>query len=323
MRGALAALPLAVALAAPAAATARVRRGDAALRIKVSGTVTPAGVFRLTSPIDGRVESVAASSGSWARARAPLAQLARRELAAMLDAKGAQDAQGIEERWKGVFRFSPVSCAVDCYVLRAYARPAEWVKPRQAMFDAARALTLVGRVRPQDVRLVRDGMALTFWARRDPSRVLSARVERLRRSEEDDGAPPGATFAVSLGPDLWLDPGTEWDGEVVSLRRRGVLLAPTAALIREGGRVYLPVRVSTGLTTDEATEITAGVEDGREILVLDDAQLRGAQRHARPADLSLPGAPPPAPAQRPIEILDTPAGQRRSPEDQDDPYGQQ
>ena len=56
-------------------------------------------------------------------------------------------------------------------------------------------------------------------------------------------------------------------------------------LVRDGDAVYLPVRVSTGITTFGLTQITAGVDEKREILVLDDAHLHGTQRHKQEADL--------------------------------------
>src|SRR3569832_72772 len=61
-------------------------------------------------------------------------------------------------------------------------------------------------------------------------------------------------------------------------------MVPTAALISHDGMTYLPVRVSTGVTGDEYTQITAGIEEKREVLVLDDAALHGAARHSRTVD---------------------------------------
>ena len=55
--------------------------------------------------------------------------------------------------------------------------------------------------------------------------------------------------------------------------------------------MYLPVRVSTGATTQGMTEITSGVEEKRGALVLDDARLFGAERHQPDAARNIEPAP--------------------------------
>lgn len=284
MKLALAALLLAVASPGFGAATASVRRGDLEIRVKVSGTVVPEDVFRLKSTIDGRVEAVNTSSFSWRGADEPLAMLAHKELAAIIDAKGTQNQEIMEDRWQRVYRPTPVRCPGQCFVLRVYARPHTWVKPQAVMFEAAAKLAMVARVRPEDAALIRDGMNLTFWAVRYPERKFTGRVARFVLDIQGQKVDPGGTFTLYMSPDRYFDPGTEWEGEIVPSKKNDVLMVPTAALIRSGDSVYLPIRVSTGLTTTDFTQITAGVDDKREVLILDDAQLRGAERHKQTVD---------------------------------------
>src|SRR5205823_3658398 len=96
------ALLVALSVPARAASTGVVRRGSLVVNVKVEGTVVPEDVFRLKSTIEGRVESVLASSYSWRGADQPLALLAHRELAAVMDAKGTQDKDILEDRWQKV-----------------------------------------------------------------------------------------------------------------------------------------------------------------------------------------------------------------------------
>ncbi len=284
MRSALAALLLASAVPALGAQADSVRRGDLIIRVKVTGTVVPDDIFRLKSTIDGRVESVNTSSFTWRGADEPLAMLAHRELAAMIDARGSQNEGFMEDRWSRVYRPTPVRCPDTCFVLKVFAAAHAWVKPQAVLFEAARSLKMVGRVRPEDAPLIHDGLALTFWAVKDPKRKLTGRVARFILDIQGEKADPGGTFTLYMTPDRYLDPGTEWEGEIIPLQKTDVLMVPTAALIQHDGRTYLPVRVSTGVTSTEFTQITAGVEEKREILVLDDAQLHGAPRHARTVD---------------------------------------
>lgn len=345
---ALAALLLAAAAPAPGATTARVRRGDLTIAVRVAGTVVAEDVFRLKSTIDGRVEGVNASSGTWRGSDEPLAMLAHKELAAIIDAKGSQDQSVMEDRWQRVYRPTPVRCPETCYVLKVYARARAWVKPNAVMFEAARRLKMVARVRPEDAHLVRDGQELTFWSRAHPEKKLTGRVARFVLDIQGENVDPGGSFALYMSPERYFPPGTEWEGEIVPSKKSDVLTVPTGALIRgPDGGTYLPLRVSTGTTTAEFTQVTSGAEEKREFLILDDAQLKGAERYKQTPDraavekrrreleAAAAGAPPPsegeaappapAPAARPDK---EPASRQPSAVDDngyggEDPYGDQ
>lgn len=335
MRTILAAFLLLPATAALAATPGSVHRGELVVRVHVAGTVVPEDVFRLKSTIDGRIESINTSSYTWKGADEPLAMLAHKELAAMLDAKGVVGQELLEDRWQRVYRPTPVRCPDTCFVLKVYSKAHTWVKPQAVMFEASRRLKMVGRVRPEDAPLVRDGMDLTFWAVKDPTRKLTGRIARFVLDVQGQNVDPGGSFALYMSPDRYFDPGTEWEGEIVPLRKNDVLTVPTSALIRHEGNVYLAVRVSTGITTADVTQITAGAEEKREFLVLDDKELNGTQRHKQDVDRSAIEA-----HRREIEHLSAPAGTtdsaspddkpRRQPSSMDDkdyggedPYGDQ
>ncbi len=337
MRTILALSLLLASSAARAVTAASVHRGELVVRVHVTGTVVPEDVFRLKSTIDGRVESVNSSSYTWKGADEPLATLAHKELAAMLDAKGVVGQELLEDRWQRVYRPTPVRCPDTCFVLKVYSKAHTWVKPQAVMFEAARKLKMVGRVRPEDAPLVRDGMELSFWAVKDPKRKLTGRIARYVLDIQGQRVDPGGSFALYMSPDRYFDPGTEWEGEIVPLRKNDVLTVPTSALIQHDGAVYLPVRVSTGITTQDLTQITAGAEDKRDFLILDDAALKGAQRHAQAVDLSAIEArrreierAGGAPASGATDLPSSDEKPRRQPSSMDDkdyggedPYGEQ
>lgn len=284
-RAGLVALAAAAAFAAAAPARAepgatRVRRGDLIVTVQLTGTVVPEGVARLQSPIDGRIEEVSASTNTWYEADVPLATLADKELAAILDTKGNQNQDVLEDRWKKVYRALPTACSDTCFILRSYAKRQAWVKASALLFDTARRLKLVGRVRPEDVPWVRDGMEFEFWPVADPQRRLKGRIHRYVIDIQGEKVEPGASFALDLGPERWFPPGTEWEGVLTTLVKKNVLLAPTSAFIHYDDGIYLPVRVSTGVSTRGLTEILAGIEERREILIPDDSRLpEGFTRH--------------------------------------------
>jgi hypothetical protein len=337
VRIALAALLLACWTPALGAQKAEARRG-LVIHVKVTGTVVPDDVFRLKSTIDGRVESVNASSFSWRGADEPLAVLAYKELAAMIDAKGSQNQNVMEDHWSSVYRPTPVRCPDVCYVLKVFVRPHAWVKPQAVMFEAAHGLKLVGRATREDSLLIRAGMPMTYWAANNPKRRLTGRVDTFTL---DGRGETGGTVTLALAPGSSLDPGTQWEGEIVPPIKSNAIMAPTAALIHVDGATYLPIRVSTGMTSTEYTEITAGLSERREVLILDDSQLHGAERHKAtvdPAELEARMNERPEPAARDSSETPAPtaapAAEEAKPERQpatlddknyggEDPYGEQ
>ena len=285
MKALLAAGLVFLAAAADAATPAKVKRGNLEIRVKVTGTVVPDDIFRIKATIEGRVESVLTSPYVWRGADQPLAFLAHKELAAMLDSKGSQKVDILEDRWQRVYRPTAARCPDTCFILKNFLRPKTWVKPESVMFEAAATLKLVARVRPEDASWIRDGQDLVFWPVNDPKRRLKGRVTKFILDIQGEKVTPGATFTLIMSPDRYFDPGTAWEGEIVPLSKKDVLFVPTDALVSEGGVTYLPVRVSTGITTQGLTQINARIEEKRDVLVLDDAQLHGAARHKQEADL--------------------------------------
>ena len=281
---------LAVALLALLAAPARaqtpleVRRGTLEVRVKVGGTVVAADTLRLKSTIDGRVEELDVSTYAWFSGGHALGYLASKEMAAIYDSHNTTEKNILGERWKAMYDPSVIRCPSECFVLRVFVKPQQWVKPQAVLIEAARELQMVGRVRPEHAHLIRDGQTLEYWDVNNPLIKYRTRVSHYVLDLQGSKFNPGGTFTMDMPSSRYLNPGTEWEGIIVPTTKKGVLVVPTGALIQYGGEVYLPVRVSTGITTDALTEISAGTEDKREILVLDDARLKGGLRYRETLD---------------------------------------
>ncbi|MBI5241760.1 MAG: hypothetical protein HY926_14905 [Elusimicrobia bacterium] len=299
-------LLLAALCSAPASAqeAGTVKRGSIDQVVRVVGTILPVDIFRIKSTIEGRATRIWTSTGVWAGPDQDLGSLVNKEFAALSDARETTSQGVMEDRWQTVYQPTRLRCPYDCYILKAFARSDVWVKPRTVLFEAAAHLRMSGWVKPEEAHLVRDGMTLQYWAVKDPKKVFKTKIIRYIRDVQGLKVQPGGSFNLDLvmGPGHFFPPGTEWAGIVVPSRKQNVLMVPTGALIRFGDTVYLPVRVSTGITTPEWTELAAGVEEKRPFLDLSDLQLRQAQRHTMEADLSLPppaaedGAAPETPA---------------------------
>ncbi len=282
-----------------------VHRGTIDQVVGVVGTVLPVDIFRIKSTIEGRAEQVWTSTGDWVGPDQDLGVLVNKEFAALNDARESTSSSILKDRWKTVYQPTRLHCPSPCYILKAFARSNVWVKPRAVLFEAAAHLRMTGRVRPEEAHLVRDGMTLRYWSLKDPKTRFSTKIVHYLRDNQGLKIQPGGTFTLDLAmrPEHFFPPGTEWAGIVVPTKKENVLMVPTNALIRFGDDVYLPVKVSTGITTPDWTELSAGAEERRPFLNLSDAQLRQAQRHKMEADLSIP----------------TPSGEEEAPPAEDSP----
>ncbi|MEK9144619.1 MAG: hypothetical protein AAB339_03300, partial [Elusimicrobiota bacterium] len=155
----------------------------------------------------------------------------------------------------------------------------KWVKPDAVLFEAARKLRLTGRVRAGDTHRVKDGQLIDFWRKDDPSDKHQGRVTRFKLDITGGKLRPGGSFSVYLDENHYLLPGTLWEGEIAASAKKGVLRVPTRALIHYKGETFLPVRVSTGITTYEETEITAGASERTRILILEPGRMGSTRSH--------------------------------------------
>lgn len=259
--------------------TDEVSRGTMKVVIKAQGTVRSEELFRLKSTIEGRVEEIRAKPLTWMPPHAPLAKLITKEFAAMMDAKASTPGQILEERWRVVYDPRPIRCPSDCFILKVFAREQKWVQPQSLLFEAARKLRLIGRVLPGDGHWIKSGQQLMFWDEKKPKRRYKAKVEHFVMDTQGELVSPGGTFTVLLDKSKYLDPGTKWKGEITVLVKKNVLRVPTKALIRYKGQVYLPVKISTGITTRELTEIEAGARERDDILILDATKIDALEVH--------------------------------------------
>lgn len=324
------ALILAALCAAPASGQQAgiVRRGTIDQVVRVVGTVLPVDIFRIKSTIEGRASRVWTSTGVWVGPEQNLGLLINKEFAALSDAKESTDQNTLEDRWQTVYQPTRLRCPYTCYILKAFARSDVWVKPRTVLFEAAAHLRMTGWVRPEEAHLVHDGMTLQYWSLKDPKTRFSTKIVHYVRDVQGLKVQPGGTFTLDLAmePEHFFPPGTEWAGIVVPNKKDNVLIVPTDALIRFGDDVYLPIKVSTGITTPDWTELSAGVDEKRAFLDLSDAQLRQAQRHKMEADLSIPAqtgeeaTPPAEDSQKPRRT----EGDLREPDSNlgEDPYSE-
>ncbi|MBI5210394.1 MAG: hypothetical protein HY927_10520 [Elusimicrobia bacterium] len=280
---------LALACRAGAADVTTVQPTTLEIKAPVYGTVEAQDLFRLKADIEGRVEAVMASTFTWATAKTPLALLSNKELAAIIDSRGSTSAELIEARWQNYYRPTRIFCPEQCFLLKTYAKTRQMVMPDALLFEAAKKLRLVGHVDPQYADYVRFPQQFEFWPVGKPSEKRQAGVANFYRTGADGRG--GWVFSRELSPDWYFDPGTKWEGLINVNVTRKLVGVPTSALFEHEGSMYLPVRVSTGVTAGDFTEILGGVEEGRPVLVFEHAKAAAARPPGPGAQKDAAGTP--------------------------------
>ncbi|MBI5625451.1 MAG: efflux RND transporter periplasmic adaptor subunit [Elusimicrobia bacterium] len=319
---------------------ATLRQTNLDSKVRAWGTVVPEEVFRLKSTIEGRIEAILVSSGAWAEERSPIGLMSTRELAALIDSRGTIPEEIVQERWQKVYKPTRILCPKSCFVLKAYVKPRQRVKPNALLFEAAHVLRLAGQVDPASASLVRYGQRLEFWAVDDPANKMEGKI--VNYVDPSSGKPKPGTFGLELSSERNLLPGARWEGWVSIATKRKVLAVPTTAILSHEGRTYLPVQVTVGATNGDLTEVTSGAVEGTAVLVLEPAKAPPASRYkpgpeaAKRLDDALDGldpeplppapAPAPKPAKRsavkrskPAEPAPPPVEEPQAPEEED-PY---
>lgn len=263
---------------------AEVEQGPFKYKVRTAGTVMENGIFRLKATIEGRADRVWSATGTWAGPGKNLAVLLNREFAALQDAHASTDQNVLEDRWKPVYQPSPVRCPRECFILRSFVTSGQWVKPRTLLFEAAAHLRMVGRVRPEDAPYIENGQTLEFWAADKPAQHYQTLIGNYSLDTADGKTSSGGSFHMDMPPALFLPPRTRWEGIIIPYQNPNALLVPTSALLNFDDGIYLPVLVSTGMTSEGRTEIISGVDAGRGILVLPSERLGGAQRYKKAVD---------------------------------------
>ncbi len=284
----------------------KVVRGTLERHVAITGTVVAEDLFRLKSTVEGRVEAVTGSTFTWTSPDQPLGYLVNTELAAMIDARGSQASDILQERWQKIYKPTVIRCPYECFLLKSFVKTRQPVKANAILFEAARGLKMVGRVPLEHADLIKFGESFTFWPVAEPGNRRDARIAHYTIQRK--GPEAGGSFWLEITPERhMMSPGTAWEGTAVPLVKKNLLIVPSAAVLTLGNQAYIPIRVSTGISVEGRTELTGGLPEGTPILVMDDEA-------ETPKSLTAPATARPEPPQKNLP------GAEVKPED--DPYAE-
>lgn len=170
-------------------------------------------------------------------------------------------------------------------VLRRDAEPGDLAAAAQPMFVVAdpRALRITADIDERDVGRLAVGQTAMVRADGFPGRTFEARVSEIT----PQGDAQGRVFRarLSLPADTALRPGMTVEANLVTARRDGAVLVPTAAVkdgavwVADGGRAHRRA-VRTGAQGADRTEALAGLSPGETVITPAPARLAEGARIA-------------------------------------------
>ncbi len=291
-----------------------------AVRIKASGTVAAANVFRLRSAGDGRIETVDVSSGQWAPGSSTLATMADTDMSALMDSRSTTPKSILKDRWRSVYQAAPIECRKDCFILKVYVSPQETVKAHAVLFEAARRLVMSGRIVGDASRFARDGQTLAFWPQGHPEsrRTIELSGYKAPPEEETSSAALEGVFSRVMPETNWLAPDTSWEGTIVADSFQDPLAGPGGSLVCMGEEAFFAVSIPTGtMTLGDMKDVKMRVQSGKLLLGRDRSPLG-------PYFCAIVNKTPGAEhAMREFRIVDArrPPRRIREPDFSGDPYG--
>lgn len=263
---------------------ARVTEGPIQVFARFSGSTEAADLFQVRAPFEGRVEKMNVSTTTWYTPKDALAHLASVEMAALIDSRLSTPQDILEKRWEDVYQMFPVRCPQDCYVLRLFFKPKQWVEHERVLVEAARTVRLVGTPSGKESGRIQPKQPLYFWPKQNPALLLQSQVTRY---EFNAAKPENSRVEVVLTPQNTLPPGTPFIGKIqveTGSKDTQTGVVPTQAVLRYKGKSYVIVQVETGKSTTAETEVR-GVAIGREILVTTRDTIRNLEFGTGTTDL--------------------------------------
>ncbi len=253
------------------------------ISIPVQGSIVFKNQEKFKAPFDGRVELVDVQDKTWVKAGKPLAYLADTQTAALLKYKGMTPNQLLLKRWKSMYSLSVVSCPKDCLILHHFVSGNQRIKTQDSLFKVAYKIALVGKIPAQYAAYIRNGQDLVFWSVSNPEKKKRIKIQNYSLNKE---TPPSGTFVIPI-PLNFYSRDIRWAGRITLAQ--SVLSVPTSSLITYQGKVFLPMEVVSGITTDKITEIKASeaLSEHSPVLILSDAQINKAFRYSPQRALSL------------------------------------
>lgn len=257
----------------------KVRRGDIAVRVRLSGSVQPRNRLEIKPQVAGRIESILVAEGDRVSKGQTLAWMSSSDRAALLDAARAKGEDEVK-KWEDTYRPAPVISPLDGFIIARNKEPGQAVSLADVILVMADKLIVRADVDETDLAHMAKGKQVTSTLDAYPDDSFRGVIEHI--AYESRLVNNVTVYEVRINPlsaPKDFRAGMTANIELVAASSRDTLLAPLEAVTQRRGRKSVrrmsaagnkseDVAVETGITDGRNIEIISGLNEGDTILAV-------------------------------------------------------
>lgn len=265
---------------------AKVTRGDLSITVTATGMVKPYNRVEIKAPIPGRIEEVLVQEGEEVRQGQVLARMSSVERAALLDAARAQGDAAVK-RWQEAYKVAPLLAPLDGTIIVRSVEPGQTVTTADPVVVLSDRLIVEALVDETDLSMIKLGQSAEIRLDAYPQEVFAGKVDHITfESKLENNV---NVYAIDILPGKVPESfrsGMTANITFIVKEQKNVLLVPSEGVVEWpksvprpktaefavykkvfGGRLE-PVPVKIGASDGRMTEITEGLTEGMEIVVI-------------------------------------------------------
>ncbi|OQA58302.1 MAG: macrolide transporter subunit MacA [Candidatus Omnitrophica bacterium ADurb.Bin277] len=264
----------------------KVERGDLRVTVTATGIVQPYNRVEVKAPIAGRIEEVLVREGDEVVKGQVLARMSSIERAALLDAARSRGEEAVE-RWEEAYKPAPLLAPLDGTIIVRSVEPGQTVTTADPVLVLSDRLIVESLVDETDLAFIALGQRAQFKLDAYRSELFSGEVGHIAFESKlennvnvyeidvvPDEVPPSfrsgmtanVTFIIKDRENVLLVPSeavTAWPGDFPNPSR-----SIFAVYRKSGGGRVKPIPIRTGESDGRMTEVTEGLGEGSEIVVV-------------------------------------------------------
>ncbi len=258
------------------------RTGTITTYVEVTGSVLPKNRLEIKPPVNGRVEKIFVEEGEPVRKGKVLAIMSSTERAALIDAARLEGPSSMAY-WEKVYKPIPIITPITGEVIVRAVEPGQTVTSAAALLVISDRLIVRADVDETDIARVGLGQEAEISLDAHPEVRVAGKVSHIYF--ESKSVNNVNMYQVEVQPSSIpgiFRSGMTADIKIIDRVKNGALLIPVAAVILDGGKSYVRVRVnkkyvmreiSPGLTDDLDVEVLSGLGPGEQVLIAAPAEI--------------------------------------------------
>ena len=257
-----------------------VQRGDVAVSIQATASITPENRVEIKPPVGGRMEEVLFEEGVNVKKGQILAWMSATDRAALIDAARARGLKEYE-RWQEFYKATPIVAPLDGSIILRKVEPGQTVSSSDAILVLSDHLIAEAQVDETDLAQIHMGQPVKVVLDAYPDRKLHGKVTHI--SYESKTVLNVTTYTIEITleqvPEFVRSGMTAVANFHIS-EHTNVLWVAFDAVRQEKGRwlVTLPApeedaqpeirEVKTGLNDGKRVEIMSGLSENETVLIV-------------------------------------------------------